>query len=68
MDRICTLTQPMGMFLVVLSAMLFWLAVHQTIFGSRVCTMLVTAISPRIVILGIAGILVAWVYKIITWS
>lgn len=61
------LTQPMGSFLVLLTSVVFWGALVQTISGARIGTMIQPALRPRVfIVLGIM-LLLAWGYKVMTW-
>jgi len=61
------LTQPMGSLLVVLTSIVFWGALVQTVSGARIGTMIQPALRPRVFFaLGIL-MLLAWGYKVITW-
>lgn len=61
------LTQPMGMFLVVLTSVVFWGASAQAATGARIGTMIQPALRPRVFIMLGVMMLLAWGYKIITW-
>ena len=61
------LTQPMGSFLVLLTSVVFWGALVQTISGARIGTMIQPALRPRVFIVLGAMLLLAWGYKVITW-
>ena len=61
------LTQPMGSLLVVLTSVVFWGALVQTVTGARIGTMVQPALRPRVfIVLGVL-LLLAWGYKVITW-
>lgn len=60
-------TQPMGALLVVITAVVFWGALVQCISGARIGTMVEPMLKPRIFLMLGLLLLVAWVYKIVTW-
>ena len=62
------LTQPAGAVLAIGTATAFWLAVHAAATGSRVGPMAAWLVRPRTVTLLGAGLIAAWVYKIVTWG
>lgn len=60
-------TQPMGTLLVLLTAVVFWGALAQTITGARIGATVQPALRPRsFIVMGLL-LLAAWGYKIITW-
>lgn len=59
--------QPMGAFLVVLTSVMFWGGATQALTGARIGTMIQPALRPRVFIVLGAMLLLAWVYKVITW-
>jgi hypothetical protein len=61
------LNQPMGALLVLLTSVLFWGGATQAITGARIGTMIQPALRPRVFIVLGAMLLLAWVYKVVTW-
>jgi len=61
------INQPMGAFLVVLTSIMFWGGAAQAITGARIGTMIQPALRPRVFIMLGLMLLLAWVYKLITW-
>lgn len=61
------LTQPMGMVLCLMTAAGFWVGLHTASTGSRVGPMTAWLIRPRVLSGLGACLLLAWVYKIVTW-
>ncbi len=61
------LNQPMGAFLVLLTSVMFWGGATQAITGARIGTMIQPALRPRVFIVLGAMLLLAWVYKVVTW-
>jgi hypothetical protein len=61
------LTQPMGSLLVLITAVVFWGALVQTVSGARIGTMVQPALRPRVFMVLGALLLLAWAYKVITW-
>lgn len=62
------LTQPAGAVLALMTAAGFWLAAHAAVTGSRIGSAAGWLLRPRTVTLLVAGFVVAWAYKIITWN
>lgn len=62
------LTQPAGAVLALMTATAFWLAAHSAVTGSRLGPMTLWLVRPRMVTLLGAGLIAAWVYKIVTWN
>ncbi|MCC5822692.1 MAG: DUF2752 domain-containing protein [Phycisphaerales bacterium] len=62
------LTQPAGAILSLMTATAFWLAAHVALTGSRLSPMTAWLIRPRTVAILIGGLLLAWVYKILSWN
>lgn len=62
------LTQPAGAALAIATATAFWLALHVALTGSRLGAMTGWLVRPRTMTLLGAGLIGAWVYKIVTWS
>ena len=60
-------TQPMGSLLVLMSTMVFWGALVQTISGARIYTMIDPALRPRNFLIFGVLFLLAWFYKVVTW-
>ncbi len=61
-------TQPAGAALSLATAAAFWLAAHAALTGSRIGAATAWLARPRTVGLVIAGLLAAWVYKILSWN
>jgi hypothetical protein len=61
------LTQPMGSLLVLITTVVFWGALVQTVSGARIGTMIQPALRPRVFIMLGVLLLAAWGYKVITW-
>lgn len=61
------LTQPMGALLALLTTMIFWASTHQAITGSRIGSVVQTALKPKFVIAIFLLAAAAWIYKIATW-
>lgn len=61
-------TQPFGAFLALLTASVFWGALHIAVTGSRVGRLYAPLLRPRQ--LAILGVLLAaaWGYKLLTWT
>lgn len=62
------LTQPAGAVLSLATAVAFWLAAHVALTGSRIAPMAAWLIRPRTVMILVGGLLLAWVYKILSWN
>jgi len=60
-------TQPMGTLLVILTSVIFWGALAQTLSGARLGSMIQPALRPRVIWTMVALLMVAWIYKIVTW-
>ncbi|MBX3357665.1 MAG: DUF2752 domain-containing protein [Phycisphaeraceae bacterium] len=59
--------QPMGFLLALVTAVVFWGALHTAVFGSQLPRLGARLLAPRYLWL-VAGIWAAsWAYKIITW-
>lgn len=61
------LTQPMGVLLVLLTAMVFWGALMQAVTGARIGAAIQPALRPRIFLIMGLLLLGSWGYKIMTW-
>ncbi|MCB9847575.1 MAG: DUF2752 domain-containing protein [Phycisphaeraceae bacterium] len=59
--------QPFGALLAALTAIVFWGAAHVAATGSRLGAALAPALSTRVLIVGVALFLGAWVYKWLVW-
>jgi hypothetical protein len=62
------LTQPAGAALSLMTAVAFWLGLHACLTGSRVGSMTGWMVRPRMITALAAGLIVAWVYKIVSWN
>lgn len=62
------LTQPMGALLALLTTMIFWGATHQAVTGSRIGSVVQTALRPNVVIGMLVLATAAWIFKMYTWS
>jgi len=61
------LTQPAGFLLSIASASTFWGGAFVALTGSRLGHMFARLLTPRGVLVPLALILVAWVYKLLTF-
>ena len=61
-------TQPFGATLALVTAMVFWLALHTTLFGSRIGEAASKVLSDKIVWLGVGGLALGWAYKIVVMA
>jgi hypothetical protein len=61
-------TQPMGFLIALTLATIFWGATHQALTASRIGSVAQRAITTKAVILVLALILGAWMYKAATWN
>lgn len=59
------LAQPFGAVLAIGAAATLWIALHTAITGSRALSVALRAVGSRGVWFGLAGLLAAWVYKLI---
>ncbi|MEQ9616880.1 MAG: DUF2752 domain-containing protein [Phycisphaerales bacterium] len=62
------LTQPMGAILAVVTAVVFWLALHSALTGSRALSASGRALSGKGTAVAIGLLLGSWVFKIATWD
>lgn len=60
-------TQPFGALLVLLTSIAFWGGLHVSATGSRLGTAIAPVISTRLLIVGAALFLGAWLYKWAMW-
>lgn len=60
--------QPAGCLLAVLCSAVFWVSGFVAVTGSRAGSVLIGWVNTRTVIAGVAILLAAWVYKLITWT
>lgn len=61
-------TQPMGAFLALVTATLFWLCLHAAVTGSRVLELLGSMLRWPVWAALVALLLGAWFYKMSVWS
>jgi len=61
-------TQPMGMVLALLTATVFWVAFTQAAFGAPIGRVIQPALRPRVFLVFGIMLLLAWFYKVATWS
>lgn len=57
--------QPMGTLLAIIGAAGFWACAHIVVFGSRLGSLLVRALRPRVLWIVAAVWAASWVYKIL---
>ncbi len=62
------ITQPAGAVLSLGTAVAFWFAAHAALTGSRIGAMTAWLLRPRTIAFLVAGLLAAWVYKILSWN
>ena len=60
--------QPFGMILAVLTAAIFWGALHTAVTGSRIAGVAMGMLTGRVLLAGLVLLLGAWGYKIATWG
>ncbi len=60
--------QPAGAALAVGAAAAFWVFLHTAVFGSRSSRLFRPLWTPRWITAGAAGLVAAWVYKLLTWD
>lgn len=61
-------TQPLGATLSVVTAAVFWLALHVALFGSRLGVFTGHLTRPAVLWTGLTLLLLAWGYKLLTWD
>jgi len=61
-------SQPMGAALAIVTSVAFWVALHVAVAGSNAGRLTGSLFSTRGVVLGVAGLLAAWVYKLVTFG
>lgn len=61
-------TQPAGMALCLGASVAFWVGGYTAVTGSRIGPMVGWIVRPRTLSALGAGLVAAWVYKIITWN
>ncbi len=60
--------QPAGALLAVATASAFWTLLHTAVFGSRISRLFRPLWTTRWITAAAAGLVIAWIYKIITWT
>jgi hypothetical protein len=60
-------TQPLGAVLAATCAAVFWMVLHTAVFGSRLGVLAASLLGGKLLLVGGAALVAAWVYKIITW-
>ncbi len=59
------LTQPFGLVLVLITAMVFWFALHTAVYGSRISEAASKVLSDKLVWFGVGGLALGWGFKIV---
>jgi hypothetical protein len=60
--------QPLGFFMALSVAAAFWVCLHVMLTGSTLARAAAGFMGPRVLWLGLAALLAAWVYKIAVWQ
>lgn len=61
-------TQPLGFVLALSVASAFWISLHVALTGSTLARAAAGMLGPRLLWLGLAALIAAWVYKIAVWQ
>ena len=61
-------TQPFGAVLALLTSMVFWLALHVAVFGSRIGEAASRTLSDKVAWYAVGGLALGWVYKIVVMA